>query len=110
MKSPVPGQLKAARLAAGMTQRQLGEHLGMKPNLASARMTQYEKGQHAPNFQLLKRLSGILDVPVTYFYCEDNTATKLTMELHRLDDKERQQLLQDLQKKRSSSDSDSSDA
>ncbi|XGA81391.1 helix-turn-helix transcriptional regulator [Halomonas sp. CH40] len=109
MKSPVPGQLKAARLAAGMTQRQLGEHLGMEPNLASARMTQYEKGQHSPKFQLLKRLSDILDVPVTYFYCEDNTASKLTMGLHRLDDKERQQLLQDLQK-RSSSDSDSSDA
>lgn len=93
MGSPLPGRLKAARLAAGMTQRQLGEFLDMEPNLASARMTQYEKGQHAPNYQMLKRLSQVLDVPVPYFFCEDDTMAELLLELHKLDQKELESLL-----------------
>ncbi|HAA45030.1 MAG TPA: XRE family transcriptional regulator [Halomonas sp.] len=96
MDSPLPNRLKAARQAAGMTQRQLGEYLGMEPNLASARMTQYEKGQHAPNFLLLKRLSGALDVPIPYFFCEDDTVAELILELDKLDPAERQRLLEEL--------------
>ncbi|MYL24305.1 helix-turn-helix domain-containing protein [Halomonas alkaliantarctica] len=96
MDSPLPGRLRAARLAAGMTQRQLGEYLGMEPNLASARMTQYEKGQHAPNFLMLKQLSEALDVPIPYFFCEDDTVAELIIELDKLDSEERQKLLQQL--------------
>lgn len=81
-----------------MTQRQLGEYLGMEPNLASARMTQYEKGQHAPNFQLLKRLSEALEVPIPYFFCEDDTVAELILELDKLDPEERQRLLEQLKK------------
>ena len=98
MDSPLPDRLKAARQAAGMTQRQLGEYLGMEPNLASARMTQYEKGQHAPNFQLLKRLSEALEVPIPYFFCEDDTVAELILELDKLDPAERQRLLEQLKK------------
>lgn len=98
MDSPLPDRLRAARQAAGMTQRQLGEYLGMEPNLASARMTQYEKGQHAPNFQLLKRLSEALEVPIPYFFCEDDTVAELILELDKLDPAERQRLLEQLKK------------
>lgn len=98
MDSPLPDRLRAARQAAGMTQRQLGEYLGMEPNLASARMTQYEKGQHAPNFQLLKRLSEALEVPIPYFFCEDETVAELILELDKLDPAERQRLLEQLKK------------
>ena len=98
MDSPLPDRLRAARQAAGMTQRQLGEYLGMEPNLASARMTQYEKGQHAPNYQLLKRLSEALEVPIPYFFCEDDTVAELILELDKLDPAERQRLLEQLKK------------
>ncbi|CAM4159839.1 helix-turn-helix transcriptional regulator [Vreelandella rituensis] len=96
MSSPLPGRLKAARQAAGMTQRQLGEYLGMEPNLASARMTQYEKGQHAPNFQMLKRLSEVLKVPIPYLFCEDDTVAELILELDKLDQAELKNLLAQL--------------
>lgn len=105
MDSPLPDRLRAARQAAGMTQRQLGEYLGMEPNLASARMTQYEKGQHAPNFQLLKRLSEALEVPIPYFFCEDDTVAELILELDKLDPAERQRLLEQLKKGSASSES-----
>lgn len=105
MDSPLPDRLRAARQAAGMTQRQLGEYLGMEPNLASARMTQYEKGQHAPNFQLLKRLSEALEVPIPYFFCEDDTVAELILELDKLDPAERQRLLEQLRKGREPSES-----
>ncbi|NYT75127.1 helix-turn-helix transcriptional regulator [Halomonas sp. QX-2] len=104
MDSPLPRRLRAARLAAGMTQRQLGEYLGMEPNLASARMTQYEKGQHAPNFQLLRRLSEALDVPIPYLFCEDETVAELILELDKLSPTERQKLLEQLKARKTSDD------
>jgi|TARA_R100001369_G_scaffold91758_1_gene134011 transcriptional regulator with XRE-family HTH domain len=87
-----------------MTQRQLGEYLGMEPNLASARMTQYEKGQHAPNFQLLRRLSEALDVPIPYLFCEDETVAELILELDKLSPTERQKLLEQLKARKTSDD------
>ncbi|MCG7551641.1 helix-turn-helix transcriptional regulator [Pseudoalteromonas sp. Of7M-16] len=72
MESPTPLRLKEARKAAGYTQQQLGIALGMEPNTASARMNQYEKGKHAPDFTTMKRIADELDVPVAYFYCDDN--------------------------------------
>lgn len=56
-------------------------------------MTQYEKGQHAPNYQMLKRLSQVLDVPVPYFFCEGDTMAELLLELHKLDQQELESLL-----------------
>ena len=53
MTSPLPIRLKAARLAAGLTQQQLGMHIGLEPDTASIRMNQYEKGKHAPDYQTM---------------------------------------------------------
>lgn len=79
-----PSRLKSARKAAGLTQQQLGMALGMEPNTASARMNQYEKGKHAPDFLTMKRIAKELDVPVAYFYCEEDVLAKLICELGKL--------------------------
>ncbi|WP_305374052.1 helix-turn-helix domain-containing protein [Photobacterium leiognathi] len=72
METPIPVRLKAARKAAGLTQQQLGIALGMDPNTASARMNQYERGKHTPDYQTMQRIGKILGVPTAYFYCEDD--------------------------------------
>ena len=93
METPTPSRLKSARKAAGLTQQQLGMALGMEPNTASARMNQYEKGKHAPDFLTMKRIAKELDVPVAYFYCEEDDLAELICALGKLSREEKIEVL-----------------
>lgn len=97
MESPFPTKLRAARKAAGLTQQQLGINLGMDPNTASARLNQYEKGKHAPDYQTAKRLADELGVPVAYLYCDDDLLASLLLALAKLPPNKQQELLDDIQ-------------
>ena len=81
METPIPMRLKAARKAAGYTQQQLGMALGMDPNTASARMNQYERGKHTPDYQTMQRLGKVLGVPTAYFYCDDDDIAMKLLDL-----------------------------
>ena len=94
METPTPSRLKSARKAAGLTQQQLGMALGMEPNTASARMNQYEKGKHAPDFLTMKRIAKELDVPVAYFYCEEGTMAELILSIGKMNEGEQKLLLE----------------
>ena len=96
METPTPSRLKSARKAAGLTQQQLGMALGMEPNTASARMNQYEKGKHAPDFLTMKRIAKELDVPVAYFYCEEDDLAELIRVIGKLTEEEQKELLSTL--------------
>ncbi|KLV05265.1 XRE family transcriptional regulator [Photobacterium ganghwense] len=96
MTNPIPVRLKSARKAAGYTQQQLGMALGMEPNTASARMNQYEKGKHTPDYQTMKRIADELGVPVAYFYCDDELMAELISEIGKLDVQARQEILRRL--------------
>lgn len=96
MESPTPLRLKQARKAAGYTQQQLGIALGMEPNTASARMNQYEKGKHSPDYTTMKRIADELGVPVAYFYCDEDILAELILELGKLNKSELEQKLKDL--------------
>lgn len=97
METPTPSRLKSARKAAGLTQQQLGMALGMEPNTASARMNQYEKGKHAPDFLTMKRIAKELDVPVAYFYCEEDDLAELICLWEKVGFEERQNLIYSIQ-------------
>lgn len=77
----------------GMTQQKLGELLGLDPNNASARLNQYERGKHNPDYTTMKRISEILDVPVPYFYCEDEHDASLLEATHHLNTEQKLQVL-----------------
>lgn len=98
METPTPSRLKSARKAAGLTQQQLGMALGMEPNTASARMNQYEKGKHAPDFLTMKRIAKELDVPVAYFYCEEEILAKLLLKISDLSYEKKTEMLEELSK------------
>ena len=70
--NPIPARLKKARLNAGLSQKNLGIIAGIDRFSASARMNQYEKGKHIPDFLMLKNIAKALSVPVAYFYAEDD--------------------------------------
>lgn len=71
----LPHRLKAARLKAGLSQERLGILAGIDEATASARMNQYERGTHTPDFELACRLASVLTIPACYFYAvEDDLA------------------------------------
>ncbi|WP_417345561.1 helix-turn-helix domain-containing protein [Ferrimonas sp.] len=92
METPISLRLKSARKATGLTQQQLGMRLGMDPNTASARMNQYEKGKHIPDYLTMQRIAAELGVPVAYFYCEEELLAKILCAVAQLP-KEKQECL-----------------
>ncbi len=77
IRNPVKIRLRQIRTAAGYSQKQLGIEAGIDEFSASARMNQYETGKHVPDFLTLKRIAMVLNVPVAYFYCEDDNLAEL---------------------------------
>lgn len=96
MSSPLALRLRAARKAANLTQQRLGIQLGMDPNTASARINQYEKGKHAPDYQTAQRMAAELGVPVAYLYCEEDVLAELICKISKLEEAEQLELLDKL--------------
>ena len=68
-------RLKQARLAAGLSQKQLGIEAGIDQFVASTRINRYELGVHKPDFLTAQNLAKVLGLPVAYFYAmEDDLA------------------------------------
>ncbi|WP_345863024.1 helix-turn-helix transcriptional regulator [Shewanella algae] len=83
MKTPVecpfPKRLKQVRQQVGLSQRKLGIEAGMDPSVSSARMNQYEKGVHQPDFSMVHALSKVLKVPTAFFYCVEDDLAELIL-------------------------------
>ncbi|MEI7570164.1 MAG: helix-turn-helix transcriptional regulator [Alcaligenaceae bacterium] len=86
-------RLKQARLRAGLSQEKLGKLAGIDPMSASARMNQYERGKHSPDYQLMCRVAEILNTPVSWFYTEDEELARLQEIFFHLDGSVRRPLL-----------------
>lgn len=65
-------RLREARERAGLAQDHLGVLIGLDEGCASARISRYETGVHQPQFETARKLAAVLQVPVTYFYCESD--------------------------------------
>ena len=76
-RSPIGGRIREARKASGFTQEKLGIEAGIDETVASARMSQYENNVHTPDFQFVKKLSELLNVPTAYFYAEEDELAEL---------------------------------
>lgn len=61
-------RLKQARLRAGISQEKLGVLANINEFSASARVNQYERGKHMPDFNTAERLAKALNVPTPYLY------------------------------------------
>src|SRR3954453_12737680 len=70
-------RLKEARLRAGLSQERLGVLAGIDEMSASARMNQYERGKHEPDWLTVQRLAAVLQVPVAWLYADDDAAAEL---------------------------------
>jgi transcriptional regulator with XRE-family HTH domain len=95
-KNPIPERLKQARKKAKLSQKSLGERIGMDESSASPRMNQYEKGKHTPDVQTLKAIADELGVPLNYFFCEDESSAELACMISQMTESERKKLIASL--------------
>ena len=63
---------------------------------ASARMNNYEKGRHEPDFNMAKNIAEQLDVPVAYFYCENDEMAELILAFDKLPPKQQKLALAEI--------------
>lgn len=71
-EAPIFGQrLKQARLKMALSQKQLGEKIGLEES-AAARISRYESGTHEPPVRTARDLADALKVPLGYLYCDND--------------------------------------
>ncbi|MBP2170711.1 transcriptional regulator with XRE-family HTH domain [Erwinia toletana] len=76
-------RLRLARVNANLTQSELGRRAGMDGESASTRISQYERGTHAPDFKLVCKFAVVLDVPEAWFYAVDEDLAAMILQYHR---------------------------
>jgi transcriptional regulator with XRE-family HTH domain len=77
-------RLRAARENMGIAQKELGIRAGIDEYCASARINQYERSKHTPDFLTTKNLAKVLGVPATYFFAEDDKLADLIVAFGKL--------------------------
>ncbi|MEZ8639768.1 helix-turn-helix domain-containing protein [Vibrio lentus] len=97
-ENPIPVRLKEARKKANLSQKALGVRIGMDESSASPRMNQYEKGKHTPDVQTLKLLADELGVPLSFFFCEDESSAEIACLVAQMTEEERKELILSLLK------------
>lgn len=86
-------RLKTARKAKKLSQQQLGILSGIDPSSASARMNQYERGKHTPDFLTLSKIAETLELPIAYFYAESDDLSEIVQIFHKADFDTKQQII-----------------
>ena len=79
IQPPISKRIKELRLKADLSQKRLGILAGIDEFSASARMNQYEKGKHIPDFTTIARFAKVLKVPACYFYAEDDEMAEMIL-------------------------------
>ena len=86
-------RLKIARKAKKLSQERLGILAGIDEASASARMNQYETGKYAPDLLMVTKIAKVLEVPVAYFYTEDNLMAEIIVQLQFLTEVQHKEVL-----------------
>jgi transcriptional regulator with XRE-family HTH domain len=86
-------RMKTARERLDISQMELGVRAGIDEFSSSARINQYERGKHTPDFLTAEHLAKVLCVPAAYFYAEDDNLAELIALFGQLKTIERKELL-----------------
>ncbi|MBP5853658.1 helix-turn-helix transcriptional regulator [Citrobacter sp. AN-PRR1] len=78
-------RLKEARLAKGLSQKHLGILAGIDEFVASPRINRYEKGVHQANIEIVQQLADVLELPLAYFYADDDDLASMIKNWHKAD-------------------------
>lgn len=82
-------RLKQARLAAKLSQKQLGIEAGIDEFVASTRINRYELGVHKPDYLTAQNLARVLGLSAAFFYAPENEIATLLFQYSRANKSER---------------------
>ena len=57
-------------------------------------MNHYEKGRHTPDLHTIKRIAEELNLPLCFFFCEEDDIANLVVYIHNLPRQEREALVE----------------
>lgn len=86
-------RLREARIRAGLAQDVLGVLIGLDEGCSSARISRYETGIHEPPFETANYIADALQLPVTYFYCQQDEVAKILLEMYSMTNEELEAIL-----------------
>lgn len=72
-------RLKEARLALGISQRELGRRIGLSEDVVSSRITRYERGTSEPDFVTASKLAKELGVPLAYLLADSDVLADIIL-------------------------------
>lgn len=83
-------RLASFRVARGMSQRGLGDAMGLGKQVGSVRINRYEQQERFPALDDLDLLAATLDIPVAALLASDESTARAICALARLTDAERE--------------------
>ena len=86
-------RLREARRRMGIPQDKLGVLIGMDESCSSARISRYETGVHEPQIAIVEKLAKALNVPLPYFFCDDECLAEILIHYSDLQDVKKDKLL-----------------
>jgi len=86
-------RLAQARQLRGLSQRALGDRMGLGKDKGSSRINRYEHQVTAIGFDNLDKLAEVLDVPIAYLVAENPAMADGILELSRADAAEQERLV-----------------
>ena len=89
-------RLKEARLAAGLTQVQLGVLAGIGEEVASPRINRYERGVNECDLGTARKLAKVLGVPLAALYAETPPMARAITALAKLPARELEKVADEL--------------
>jgi transcriptional regulator with XRE-family HTH domain len=87
-------RLRQARSHCGISQRDLGVAIGIDGDGAAPRISQYERGKHIPDLQVSAQLAEVLEVPVAFFYADEEELAALILMCSKLNTEQQRALIQ----------------
>lgn len=81
-------RIRAARLALGISQSELGRRMGWAPEVASSKINRYENERHMPNLETAKELAEVLGVPLAALCTADDRCAEVNGHIEKMSAKE----------------------
>ena len=89
-------RLKAARIALGISQAELGVRMGLPEDVASTRINRYERGVHLPDIETAEQMAADLGVPLAYMVTQDERLASAILMFAELSPAEQDKMLAEL--------------
>lgn len=91
-------RLKETRLAAGLSQRELGRRIGLQEEVVSSRVTRYERGTSEPDFATANKLANELGVPLAYLLADTESLADIILAASTMSSNEQRKLAAELKR------------